>query len=1210
VKKRSIILAGLAMAILAAFACLPALAAWTYTSSNPALFEFDDATDDHTNFNHLGAPYGCPGTPAVCPKTFNLTSYGPPKTWGLANFYSEESRVNTKWHWIFDPTGTGTFTMRTYGGATPDPGGATDGNASLFRNFCGTGQPWDLTGLDMMKGFVVEVKAKTVGDEDPASWPDGYNWGPSNRAGGICMEMHDSANQWDASVCFNWVTGDPSVTTDDKICLTNTGYPSDVASTVVYNSLGGTPTTPPEHIYKLLQRINPLQSHFADPVKYPKVDGNNELISIWVSDADGSNTQQLLNEAPVRLTYRSSSSGGYGNSNTFWLGTTYDNNNTTTNAGNYAGMWQRGDVYDWVKMYENDVACTDVTPPSTPGNLTATATPYWISLKWDASTDDGQVLGYFVYANGCYDRAVTATNVQYTYLGASAATGTFIQPGMTVPFAVKAVDACGNISAQATVTATTPAEIPTNVLTFDFDDNGNAEYLPASDPNYFSTVPNEAGASRDFWIGKKGIGDTADGSVYWDAAGTTCTMRMKFSDAGDGSLTVQTVSPGVDPTPGPTGRAMVDSDDLGNWFKWIRDPAGTYYRGVSMEVDMDIVGDKNGWCAPWGSFPVVGACPWTSDLGHQASDWGSQWSDRSVFLNIGSGLHLGATGYEPEGCYVDFLGSAGPPAEWLQWDNRSVVGGTYKPQLRYSSRVGKTLAVQLDIDTVKAGTFDFVITPNSGNDFQTVSMKPESIVLGGGPHTIRLTCLRGCDAYLNWLQLTDPGGTNSVRLQTESPDQASADNTVGNFHADSCAADTPCANPTFPDMDIGYSIRGPAYTENGAQLSVMVCPGNDIRSASDDRVKIRNMPNADWLTLYFKDGLGLGLTPEDGTNACGDRDGVIDGTCSHVKVKMAVTNAGGGTALLPNSYEYWDVWITRPNGKMIHLNPGSCIVETGTQAAAFGLDFHTLKIDYTSNGFSGNRIELGMREAGNIFGEKYNKVTLRNDWDGNVIVYTEKLGELHTGWIGAMVKFDCVTGGNKVVSNETTMSVDGNAPFFYYVEQEDRSAGVRIIVADDADAPTRGDKVSVKGLLIKDADGNLCVDTRVLGGYCTLTSGGPIVAPLSMTNKTAGGKEVTGGAGADNTCLLATVWGKVSNVVYDGGTGVLTFDLDDGSATPVSVADYAGDGQILYGDRPVAGKYWKATGILALKLDGSDYKRLLIIDGDGTTVGFKTEKIP
>jgi hypothetical protein len=92
---------------------------------------------------------------------------------------------------------------------------------------------------------------------------------------------------------------------------------------------------------------------------------------------------------------------------------------------------------------------TDATPPSAPGNLTATAaTSSSVSLGWSASTDDVGVTGYDVYNGGTLAASVTATSATVTGLAASTA----------YTFTVKAKDAAGNVSpASGALTATTAA---------------------------------------------------------------------------------------------------------------------------------------------------------------------------------------------------------------------------------------------------------------------------------------------------------------------------------------------------------------------------------------------------------------------------------------------------------------------------------------------------------------------------------------------------------------------------------------------------------------------------------------------------------------------------------------------------------------------------------------------------------------------------------
>ncbi|GIF14791.1 fibronectin type III domain-containing protein [Actinoplanes teichomyceticus] len=94
----------------------------------------------------------------------------------------------------------------------------------------------------------------------------------------------------------------------------------------------------------------------------------------------------------------------------------------------------------------------DVTAPSTPAGLQATADQTQIVLTWPASTDDTGVTGYDLYRDGVLVQA-GVTGTTYTFGGLTA--------GTTYTLGVRARDAAGNVSASATVTASTAAGIPT-----------------------------------------------------------------------------------------------------------------------------------------------------------------------------------------------------------------------------------------------------------------------------------------------------------------------------------------------------------------------------------------------------------------------------------------------------------------------------------------------------------------------------------------------------------------------------------------------------------------------------------------------------------------------------------------------------------------------------------------------------------------------------
>ena len=93
-------------------------------------------------------------------------------------------------------------------------------------------------------------------------------------------------------------------------------------------------------------------------------------------------------------------------------------------------------------------ACPDTSAPSVPAGLAVgTRTTTSVALSWSASSDNVGVTGYGVYSNGTLAGSPTATS--YTLSGLTC--------GTSYSVAVDAVDAAGNRSAKATVTAATSA---------------------------------------------------------------------------------------------------------------------------------------------------------------------------------------------------------------------------------------------------------------------------------------------------------------------------------------------------------------------------------------------------------------------------------------------------------------------------------------------------------------------------------------------------------------------------------------------------------------------------------------------------------------------------------------------------------------------------------------------------------------------------------
>jgi hypothetical protein len=82
---------------------------------------------------------------------------------------------------------------------------------------------------------------------------------------------------------------------------------------------------------------------------------------------------------------------------------------------------------------------TDTQAPSTPNNVTGTATYYSVQLNWTASTDNVGVSGYKVFRNGI-EVSTSGTN-SYTDIGLAGSTA--------YSYIVSAYDAAGNNSAQS-----------------------------------------------------------------------------------------------------------------------------------------------------------------------------------------------------------------------------------------------------------------------------------------------------------------------------------------------------------------------------------------------------------------------------------------------------------------------------------------------------------------------------------------------------------------------------------------------------------------------------------------------------------------------------------------------------------------------------------------------------------------------------------------
>lgn len=183
------------------------------------------------------------------------------------------------------------------------------------------------------------------------------------------------------------------------------------------------------------------------------------------------------------------------------------------------------------------------------------------------------------------------------------------------------------------------------------------------------------------------------------------------------------------------------------------------------------------------------------------------------------------------------------------------------------------------------------------------------------------------------------------------------------------------------------------------------------------------------------------------------------------------------------------------------------------------------------------------------------------------------------------------------LSGKAVGSSVGDFPDFFYVEEEDRSSGIRIAMPPPGDVG-RWSIVSVTGTLSTTLSG----ERQLVAPLVMVVSFRNPLGPLGMTNRTVGGGTfgtppwgqhgVPGGVGVNNVGLLIRTWGWI----VASGAGYLI--VDDGSGTPVRVDT----GRLT--QPPVQG-YIGVTGISSLyKAAGFDRVRLILPRNDSDVICF------
>lgn len=696
---------------------------WTYTQSNPLVFDFDDnGTSEFIN-------------PSLTAGTTYITHANPP----FSNIVIGHQRTHDSagnlltspiWKHTFNDAGTGTLTIQS----NPDHTGMSwtgcvggDVDSTGYTNPF-TGTDWTAP-LDMGRGVELSARVKSVGGAGTA--PPGYNWGYSTDPGGMCFQFgnlgvspdQSPSGSTDACLELTWLINDPTNPTADQLRVWSAAGIHAQVNFPLRSSAD--PNNAPTNEYKIVARRSPL------PLQQ-----RNDTLLVTV----------YVNGTPVPgLTNRTFLTNRWEASDWILLGTNGIGSSQIVNA--------RGDQFDWVKVCEAAPLPPDTDNPTAPTNVKAVLTgSVQAKVTWSASTDPTTgVIGYRIYRNGDYVGWVEGSTTSYQ--------DNALAKNSTNTYTIQAVDAVGNtaMSAPSNAVVTSP---PT--LTWEFDDNGNTTYRA---PQVFRTFPKQ---TSNYWFGDPDdpAYNDSDGYVRWTYNSLhpgVNDYEVRFSTANGGSMTIQSNTP--PPGDETYGAVWIRSNDLTNAFQWVYHPnyptAGeTFVRGPLVECDFDLVGDKNGWCAAWDTFPAIGGCAYTTDLYHAASDWGgmSNIVERQLLeIVVGPNKDMSIPGHEG-------YGNTGNGAQYIIGVHPNALRDSTDDEIRvYSIAAGYAGIWRLRINdgvglglTVEDGSPGSAIDPVTG-----LTAPRDGVIQGNGSHLkmeVSVLPAGGNDEYWD-IWITRPNGT-------------------------------------------------------------------------------------------------------------------------------------------------------------------------------------------------------------------------------------------------------------------------------------------------------------------------------------------------------------------------------------------------------------------------------------------------------------------
>ena len=243
-----------------------------------------------------------------------------------------------------------------------------------------------------------------------------------------------------------------------------------------------------------------------------------------------------------------------------------------------------------------NVASGDVTPPSTPRNLTAQATSRsQVNLSWAASADDVAVAGYNIYRDG--HQVATSPTTAFSDTGLDSST--------TYTYNIAAFDAAGNNSAQsqACVIVTPGNQAPSASLV---SPTNNAVFPSATAIGLEAQVndPDGVVARVEFFQGSTKLGeDNAVGangyySFTWSNVAAGGYALTVVATDNDGAITrsspvsVTVGNPDFSLTASPTTRTVAKGNTVTTYSISIASSGG--FAGV---VNLSVAGVPNGTTA-------------------------------------------------------------------------------------------------------------------------------------------------------------------------------------------------------------------------------------------------------------------------------------------------------------------------------------------------------------------------------------------------------------------------------------------------------------------------------------------------------------------------------------------------------------------------------------------------------------------------------------